>query len=481
LRSMHFRVRIAAVLVLAGCGARTFAAEDGDTGDECSLESEVCDGIDNDCDGAVDEDIASVTCGVGSCQTTVVCEDGEMAECVPEDPVAEACNLADDDCDGEVDEGFGFGPVGETIVLRSNEFSTGSCTSCSWAWGTTLAPTSDGFLAVWNLGISGGNRNANIFGRFVDGAGIPTGPVELLRDDFVTNMYPMQALPPMPAAGLPLAIGHRTPGQADVSGLLFAGTDGRTQIVSPIPGNAPNNVESILWTGQAFVTAWEQDDELRVAVLAEDGSVQSMVDVDPLERPGAITLGVYPGRVGILVSRVRVELELWDQWFVLLDSFGNVLTPAHEIDVEYTAWQQVVGTEEGWLHIRANDFDEPSTRQPLDAEGIPLDVALPFADGRHISDSGLSDTFVPRPGLHEMITAWTEPDDGTMHVEFLDDRGDSLRGWSGELEPDPDFDSGYLVEPYIQILGGRVFVIWHGLAGDEQPNTVYLRAFGCAP
>lgn len=450
-----------------------------DAGGDCvpTSDEEQCDGIDNDCDGLVDEDIAPVSCGSNGCERTVLCEDGVMPQCVPGTPQAESCNLQDDDCDGQVDEGLGFGPLAEPSVLRTDEFDTGDCTSCSWAWGTTLAPTSDGFVALWNLGLSGGSRQPTLFGRSIDAFGAPIGAVQLLRDDFFTDLKPVQAVMPMPPGGIPMAIEHRVPGQPDVAGLLFAPADGSTSIVSPVPGQAPTNRERIVWTGERFVAAWEEGDALQVAVLLADGTLETMVDVDPLQRPGAITLGVYPGRVGILVSRVRVELELWDQWFVELDGLGHVVTPAHEIEVDYDTWQHVVGTDQGWLHIMPRDSQEPSTRQPLDHDGTALGVALPFADGRHV-DTGLGNTFMPRPGLGEMITAWSD-DAGPMHVEFLDAAGDVLRGWSGPLPAGPDGEVGYLVEPHIDLTDDRALVLWHGLGGNAQPNAVYAQAFGC--
>jgi hypothetical protein len=75
---------------------------------------EACNEIDDDCDGVVDEGFAkgeACSAGTGACERTgvTVCSaDGTGTTCgaVPGAPEPETCNGVDDDCDGSVDEGF---------------------------------------------------------------------------------------------------------------------------------------------------------------------------------------------------------------------------------------------------------------------------------------------------------------------------------------------------------------------------------------
>lgn len=66
---------------------------------------EVCDGLDNDCDGQVDEDLGQTTCGIGACKVTIDnCLNGEAQTCTPGTPTEEICgDSIDNDCDGKTD------------------------------------------------------------------------------------------------------------------------------------------------------------------------------------------------------------------------------------------------------------------------------------------------------------------------------------------------------------------------------------------
>ena len=112
---------VEACAIIDGCsGERTCVA--GVFGD-CIAPPERCDGADNDCDGETDEGYAGLgeTCstGEGACAAdgvNVCVPSGDAVACdaTAGQPGDEVCNGLDDDCDGTTDEDFGGGQPCET-------------------------------------------------------------------------------------------------------------------------------------------------------------------------------------------------------------------------------------------------------------------------------------------------------------------------------------------------------------------------------
>ncbi|RJQ48256.1 MAG: hypothetical protein C4538_04135 [Nitrospiraceae bacterium] len=92
-----------------------------------STDETICNGVDDDCDSSIDEDYIAIptTCGTGACASSgqMQCQNGSVVDtCTPGTPASNdsVCNGIDDDCNGLIDEDY---------VVSGTNCGTGVCAS----------------------------------------------------------------------------------------------------------------------------------------------------------------------------------------------------------------------------------------------------------------------------------------------------------------------------------------------------------------
>ena len=159
--------------LLGACAAGTLTCQNGTLGCVQNVQAsiELCDGLDNDCDGQVDEGnpgggAACNTGLLGACAAgTLTCQNGAVGCLQNQQPQAEVCNNGiDDDCDGQVDEACGGSVLFDSILNGATGSSVrlaGDSCGTQVVVGAASVPISK--IAVQNDLDSAGNLKFLIF------------------------------------------------------------------------------------------------------------------------------------------------------------------------------------------------------------------------------------------------------------------------------------------------------------------------------
>jgi hypothetical protein len=348
-----------------------------------------CDGVDDDCDGAVDEDYAPVTaCGVGVCMVNATpssCVDGQETACVPGNPLGEdvTCDGVDDDCDGAADEDaippcvFGDPVTGLPVAFLSTQGIPGGVVVETGEGGY------EGVLADLDLPAGPGAATAVIAGATSPAAAFAVTAGNPAAVQLVTSRASVTADAPLFRAVAEVVDGVGAP-VSPLTEVLFA-LDG-FGASPPVAGESLGDGRFSAWltvpaeafdggaTGSVSVTAGGAGDATSLAAVAAPAALDLGAGRMALLLPLGPTLAGEDFEVPILVNTGGDVLGLYDLT-VTFDKERVQLTA-----VSPGAAENLTAPEAGSL-VTANALGEVSLNginmDPLG--GAPLGAAVEVA------------------------------------------------------------------------------------------------------
>lgn len=423
-------------------------------------------------------------CGARSGLVVEGARDGAVSDAgvdaAPCTPSLEACNGIDDDCDAAVDEGLGFGAIGGPIIVRDDhQGGDDRCTTCAIAFGPHAVSTSEGIVVAYRMGFDGSHPVPNTFTRLLDDDGHPRMDIHLLFERNVTLGLRMATHPRGAAAvycGRFGANDTTTSSLLDDVGFLI-----EERQREPRGRSCGAWEPDTIWSGTHTLFAWTDNSSGPVAgfeVLLDRASEDGVSVASEMLEPngdGGPRLAVAHGRV-VLVVGVRNEprhsqLAIHPR---ALDGtrLGDpiYIEPPGGEEASFET-SHVVPSSSGFVVHSASRAGRFVTR--LDPNGEPLEPVEHVVDGLDFQ-SGFDDVR-PRAGGGALIAGPTSgPGAPEYAVILVNDRGDTVATWPGDpTEGLPAW--GSLVEHR-----GRVFLTYALLSGENQ-DQIRIRELGCVP
>lgn len=460
------------VALACGCGARTDLdlASGGGSG---TGEPEVCNGVDDDSDGSIDEDLGELSCGLGVClRTAPACVDGRPGECIPGPPNAEICNGIDDDCDTAVDEELGLVRRGGPYLIDAD---------LTYLARTQLVATDEGLLAVYATSFNGQEPTPSVRVARMDADGILTNPPEILT---TRNFTQGPRLAAMPDGWAMMYCGRFGFEDRAASGFLSpAGVFEEHGERSPAGKNCGAGDPGVGFTGARLLFGWIDNGAPDDVYLDRADASGASIAGDTIDANGDLSVmprfasngeraimayGVSP-TVGESLLRVRVldptaesDLDVFD--------LTTPSPPRRWKDVEAAA-----GASGSFMLLGAHHSELGASFTMLDASGAVVrgPEPLPGTEAQNIYGPVLAAN--PNGGFVVIFNSFG-PDADFGQVMTLDESGEITATWStldDPVEPALNFAA-------VAVRGGSIFVTYNsGLVADPDAPELRIVELGC--
>ncbi len=317
--------------------------------------AETCNGVDDNCNGSIDEALMPTTCGVGECAiVSSSCDEGTAFICTPGEPVAEACDGLDNDCDGTVDEDL-------ISNVSSDRRITNNPSPSDYVY---VEESGHGFGVVWQDRRDGDAFSGEIYFAPLNRNG------DRLRDDDVrlTETAGTSAHPALAWNGSTFGLVYSDATVGD-SELYFQGieADG-AKIGSAVRiTNAKNSSEwpDMVWTGNAYGVAWADErvtkgkEDIYFVLLDTDGkklSEEVQITLDP-EKQQSPVLKWSGSEFAIVWTDFRHGNR--EIYFQRLTADGTLLGREVRVtnDAEDSSWPDLAWTGTTWAVVWQDNRD----------------------------------------------------------------------------------------------------------------------------
>ena len=394
----------------------------------------------------------------------------------------EVCNGIDDDCDGEIDEDLPFEIVDGPLAVRTHEGRTDdglgfNCASCGWAWDPQLVMPNDELGVVWYLGIYGDHEQPSGFFRRLSWELEPRGVVSSLGPSYWLRTLGRTKT----RTGAELLTFVERSNHMDLSSFSVLRGGFEVGASVPLEGCGQAGYGGLLGPLLPGLVSCASAGQLHTFALDDAGNSVSSHHRHDLSLPGennvdsaGRAVAALNGDRGLLAlplgDGVGKPLELWTQQ---ISSQGAPLAEALRQDLESSEVLQLEGlfsVPEGYLlfaHDRTSG-EWPGGRfvVPLGLDGVVSGAAAHYDPGL----ANFDEVAVMRAGSGFVVA---EAFAQGVRVEQLDKTGKIVGQWQQD-EPTES-------RPSLLFAHGHLYVAFAETPLFDGENRVLVSRFSCKP